>query len=530
VTRSSLWPIVAVATIAGLAHVTSLAGGFVWLDHAHLQDALATAPPAGWPSLFTHGFAGTGFYRPLMALSLSIDAALGGAPWLFHATTLAWHAAAAVMVVLAGEALGVAWKSARLAGALFAVHPATSLVAGAIAFRSEAMLAVALLALIVFHRAGRAGPAALALLAGALTKETGLALAPLVIAALALESRPAGVAPAGQRRWRLFAAEGAAFALALALRLAFAPGWRASTFPLNAGDAIGTRLAGLAKSAWFLLVPWDRSLCDAFAIAPFRGGRAFAGLVVLVALALWAHRRRGPALLLGLALLPALNLVPLMRWWSPHYLYLPLAFAAMLAAEWATQFGRHGLAVATAVGALWAGLSMQDGRRFISDETLWTPELAAQPACREAHFYLGDVAYERHHLEVAADHYERAIVATPGIISYVDRGAALQNLAVVRMKQARPNEARVAIHAALALVTGDRARRRLTHNLAAVELRAGDAGEAARLLEPEVARADAQAESIFLRARALHQLGREDEARGLLRMLPPRPGLSAPPR
>ena len=43
------------------------------------------------------------------------------------------------------------------------------------------------------------------------------------------------------------------------------------------------------------------------------------------------ERRHGRvAWFMALALLPSLQLVPIMRWWSPHYFYLPLAFVAML--------------------------------------------------------------------------------------------------------------------------------------------------------------------------------------------------------
>src|SRR5262245_12789032 len=107
-----------VALLAIAAHATALAGGFIWLDHAHIEDGLALAQSQGWPALFTQGFAGTGFYRPLMAVSLSIDAA-AGVPWLYHATTLAFHAGAAVATCIAGAALGLSRRAAVLAGALF---------------------------------------------------------------------------------------------------------------------------------------------------------------------------------------------------------------------------------------------------------------------------------------------------------------------------------------------------------------------------------------------------------------------------
>src|SRR5262245_1246165 len=119
-------PVVA-AGAAIAAHLTGLGGGFIWLDHAHIEEGLAIAEPSDWPSLFTRGFAGTGFYRPLVALSLSIDAAISNSPGFFKAVTLGWHAAAAYAVVLAARVLGLSERASTVAGLLFAVHPATSL-------------------------------------------------------------------------------------------------------------------------------------------------------------------------------------------------------------------------------------------------------------------------------------------------------------------------------------------------------------------------------------------------------------------
>jgi tetratricopeptide (TPR) repeat protein len=205
-----------------------------------------------------------------------------------------------------------------------------------------------------------------------------------------------------------------------------------------------------------------------------------------------------------------------MRWWSPHYFYLPLVFAAILAARAVEALP------ARAVWALvipLAALSLHDDLRFRSDATLWQPEVAAQPACREGHFYLGEHARERQRWDEAAIHYERALTETPAVLSYVDRGAALQNLGAARLAQGRFADAREVFTAALAVVIDPTARRRITHNLAVAELRAGRPAEAARVLEAETARPDAFPESIFIRARALHDLGREDEASALVRRL-----------
>ncbi len=498
---------IAVVTSALVAHLTALGGGFVWLDHAHVEEGLAIAPLARAHELFREGFAGTGFYRPMMALSLSLDAIVGRT-FVFHLTNLAWHAAAALLVYVVAQLLGLSRRAATVAGVLFAVHPVTAIVADAIAFRSEAMAAVALLALLWAHARGRPVVAALAVFFGALSKEIVFVLAPLFVVAFELSRLP-------RRKSLAPVAAGIGLALALVLRIAFAPAWRASHEPLGASDALGTRLAAFGKSSAAILLPVQRSVCDAFPVTPLYHPTALAGAVALGLLLYGACRRRGPGLLLAIASLPSLQLVPVMRWWSPHYLYVPFAFFAMLIAELADR--RGWVDKGKWAAALLAGVSLLDGRRFADDVALWTPEVKAQPACREGHLFLGDVARAEKRWDEAARRYEAALAPRPRMLAYVDRRAALQNLGVVRVEQHRFSDARAAFREALAGTADPRARRELTHDLAAAALNDGDPGEAERLLAPETERADALPASVLVRVLALDALGRHDEARSLER-------------
>ncbi len=508
-----------VPATAVLAHGSALGAGYVWLDHAHLEGRAAIAPPSGWLGLFMRGFAGTGYYRPLTALSLSLDA-LVGSPVLFHAVNLAWHAAAATMTAVVAETvLGRSRRAAVAAGALFAVHPLGSLVASAIAFRSESMLVTFLLLLLWAHRRPyskhNAAIAAGALFAAGLTKETGLALGPLFL--LAISTREDVRGP----RSRLLFAEGAALACALVLRFAFAPGWRASPEALGIDTGVGTRLSSLTKSALALVLPFDRTICDAFPVTPMTSPWALAGAAIAAFVVRLAVRRRGAATLLALALLPSLQLVPVMRWWSPHYMYLALAFVAILVSE-SVEWSRTTAASAVIGAALvvLGGVSFLEDRRFASDASLWRKEVAAQPACREGHFYLGEVAREARNWSLAAARYEAALEPRRGMLAYVDRRAVLQNLGTVHLEQSRFEEAKDAFRSALAGATDPEARRELTHDLAVASLRSGDAAGAARLLESETARADALPASLTVRALALEQLGREGEANELRTRLP----------
>ena len=57
-----------VALLAIATHATALRSGFIWLDHAHIEDGLALARSAPLTTLFERGFAGTGFYPDLGAV------------------------------------------------------------------------------------------------------------------------------------------------------------------------------------------------------------------------------------------------------------------------------------------------------------------------------------------------------------------------------------------------------------------------------------------------------------------------------
>jgi hypothetical protein len=501
--------------VAVVSHATALGGGAIWLDHAHFEQGLALAAPSGWPALFTRGFAGTGFYRPLAALSFSIDASLWNTPLFFHVVTLAWHGAASCLVLAAGHRLGLSRRAALAAAVLFAVHPLTSIVASANAFRSEAMMAVCLLGLLVAHLARRPGWAAAAMLGGALTKETAWLLAPLFI--LGLELRR-GRAEAGEPAPRkLLLAELVAFVVATSLHTAYAPPFRARHFPLALSEAVGTRLAALAKSALAVLIPSDRWICDAFPVTAWTNASALCGLLLLVGVAALAVRRGRLGLLFGISLLPSLQLVPVMRWWSPHYLYLPLAFGAMLVA--AALEGQRRSWLAPVVASALAVLSLKEGLRYRSDARLWAPEVAHEPACREGQFYLGEVARIGGDLETAARRYEQAAAPVPGVLAYADETAALANLGAIRFAQERYDEARAVWTSARLRSRDEDERRGIVHNLAALALARGDAPEALRALESEIGREDARPESLLIEAKALHALGREPEAVALLQRL-----------
>jgi Tfp pilus assembly protein PilF len=132
---------------------------------------------------------------------------------------------------------------------------------------------------------------------------------------------------------------------------------------------------------------------------------------------------------------------------------------------------------------------------------------------------LGEVARTAKRWPEAAREYQRALAAKARVLSYVDRFAALENLGAVQLGQGNLGQARAAFRAALELASSELDTRHLVHNLATTELVSGNAEEAARLLEREVARTDAMPAAILLQARAEAKLGRVAEATALVQRL-----------
>jgi hypothetical protein len=502
-----------IAAVAILAHGSALTGGFIWLDHGDIEEGAAISPPTRVWTLFARGFGRTGFYRPFQALSLSIDSWVGPA-WMFHATSLVFHAAAAVMVAVIAQRLWLEKRAAIVAGLFFSVHPVTSVVAGAISYRADEIITVALLGMLWAHAEKRPWLAAGAMVLGGLSKETALVLGPVFLMAFELLGRGDEHSKGSKRV--LFAAEAVAWVFCVSLRVLFAPPWNSRHFPLGLSDAVGTRLAAFFQSVGRLLWPFDTSLCDAFPIQPWVSDGALVGGLLLTALVVLAWRMRGPWVFAALAFVPSFQLIPTPRFWSPHYLYLPWAFLAIACVQAGFRFHKQLRWPALGVFAVCAGLSFWQGFRYRSDLTLFEPEIVRRPECLEGRLYLGDAHRQAGALDAAVLQYEVASTPNPSFLAYVDTGAALQNLGLVRLQQRRFEEAASAMERARPYFGKELDQRKLTHNLATVELARGNDLAAEQLLRSETERSDALRESMFIRARALAKLGRDDEAKALL--------------
>lgn len=384
------WALPLLLVCAAVVWLPVAAAGFVWDDQGLVVGNLLTPDLANLPRFFaidlwastSVGEGVSGYYRPLMLVSLALDrAAWGLSPVGHHLHGLAWHLLAVAAVFRLLEA-PLGWRPALLAATVFAVHPVQVEAVTWVAARNDPMAAALglwALVCVAAPRPGRGRLAAafgLALLAGLAKESVVLLPALLLIVDLARGQRP---------RWVRYAPLLGGIAVVVGMRLLAGVG--GATWP----DPIGWRLllarspdvAALVGRLW--VAPWPLSAGYALewlARAPlWHRAVGTVGLVAVVAATIALGRRLGRRALLGLpwALVAGAPVVlPLADkgLFGDRYLYLGMvgmgALAGMLA-------GRRALGVAVAVAlpsAVMVQLRLTD---WTDERALWTQAVAVSP-------------------------------------------------------------------------------------------------------------------------------------------------------
>lgn len=458
--------------LALLVAVPTLRFGYVHDDFSLIAGNRDLASPGGWSALAAsplERWMGPGypFYRPLAMLSYrATPAAPDPAP--HHAVNALAHATTTAAVFALATSLGEPPRTALLAAALFAVHPAHAEAVAWLSARADLLAALfALLAWVATLRASsgyaRALLAATLYVAALAAKESAAAL-PLAIVASA--------APAAAR-WR----QAGFFALALCawlgLRALVVPGGAPAlshpllreTLPTQARvlAALTADIAGQLAGAGTGRL--DYSLAR-FAAAPLDAAcaRNALALTLLVAVALVDVRRSGLARaspwLLGLlaSFLPLLaNLTrPTTALFALRYLYLPSAFLCLGLARSAAR-----APIALAVLILLFALRFESALPPFADPVaLWSHELAVSPGWPVASHNLANallaVARERIvHGDRAAG--ESVLLRAFALAPDTPRLAA--NLGFFYLSSEKPERARPYLEEALRLDPLDRASR-----------------------------------------------------------------------
>jgi hypothetical protein len=269
-----VWPQLAAAACAALLYAPSLTFGLVFDDHSLVS---AEGPVyLGGPWLP---------YRPLRHASLWLDHLVGGgAPWAYHLTNVALHAAASALVVKLAMRAGARGAAALVCALPFVVHPLGVEAVAYVGGRRDLLVAVCGLAALVAWASpsGRTALAIACVVAAAAAKETGLLFVFLLAGASAC-----GIGPPLRRAFAPLAFAGlAAFALPVAYGATgpLAPRGDAATKLVVAG-AIARHYSEQIVAPRTLSVEYPHLRCKSAACVRLAGTRSSAGLAILAALA-----------------------------------------------------------------------------------------------------------------------------------------------------------------------------------------------------------------------------------------------------
>lgn len=509
----------ALVTVTLLAYLPAIRGGFIWDDDFYVTGNVHLRSADGLRAIWLDRSA-TPQYYPMTHTTFWIEYHLWGLdPLGYHVVNVLLHAAAAILVALVLEALGI--PGAWLAAAVFALHPVHVESVAWITERKNTLSAVfylgSALAFLTSERRPRGRWLALVLFVAALLSKSVTASLPVALAIAIVWKRGrlgrdeirwlaamlgigvvAGLQTVALERGQV-GAEGREFALSFAERV------------LVAGRAVWFYLGKLVWPARLSFV-YEKWSIDAGTWLPWFFP---AGALAAIAGA-WAMRRRigtgtlAALVFYGITLFPALgflNVYPMRySFVADHFQYLASVGPITLAAAWVAGFerGRRRAAVAAAVVLVALGArTWAQGHAYADLDTLWRRTIESSPRAFMAHYNLGKMLAEKGRVDEAIAHYEEALRVKPDLVeaivnlanAYADRhrtedaitmyrrvlaidprmAAAHYNLGLALEETGRPEEALEAYRGAVA---ADRRFGPAYNNLAILLYRRGEVAAA----------------------------------------------------
>lgn len=424
--RPYLW----IAAAAIILYAKSLSFGYTFLDdnililrdYAFLKE-IANIVPAFFRKVFYGSY--LPYYRPLLTVSLMIDAQIGGvAPFMYHMTNIAAHAAASCLVFALLERLGYLRLPSFLFSAIFAVHPVLSQGVAWIPGRNDTIMAVfaiaSFLSLVGLLRTGRrayyAGHLTFLVLA-LFTKETALMLIPVSLVYLYAVARERLFS-----RRCVFLAAGWAAAVLLwyACRQAAVRG----SMEFTVADAWPILLAYLPAAAQFtgkIFFPVNLSVFPTMEDTTYVWGSVSIALLLLALL--FTKERRYGRIVFGLAWAVLFLLPSLVRAnyrisadFIEHRVYVPMiGFFILLLETDLVKKARRPAMVAAGVAAI-AGCAFITSvhiDNFRDRLAFWGDAVRTSPHSPFAHMAMGNIHYESGRLDEAAGEYRKALALDP---------------------------------------------------------------------------------------------------------------------
>ena len=455
-----------------VAHAPALRATFVWDDTALvLRDPLIRSwrlIPAGFQHFLFVDATPSNFYRPLQRLTYTLEYwAFVFRPGPYHWTNILLHSAASIAFFAFAVTLlrfyGIPERrstiTAVVASLAWGLHPVHSGAVDYVAGRADSLAALfgfaglyCLVRALSLERVVRwkfSVLSSLALLASALSKESGLVFAGLAIIFIVLT-----------KKWGALRAVGIPLIIVLAiyatLRNQVPPvevPQLSPPAPALARPIIAAR--ALAEYAGIVIAPinlhmerdvenhaWGYNPASLTAGA-WRELQTLAGMIVLGVLlwGTWRSWKREPAIFTllifaGVSYLPVCGFFSLNANIAEHWIYVPLAFLFLAIALQMTAIlerNRAAFSLTIAIATLW--ILLVGMRTFVRAQdwrdprTFFTRTIAAGGDSARMLINLGGLELSEGHLEKAETLFQRALAKNP------EQPFALLNLAAVALKR-----------------------------------------------------------------------------------------------
>lgn len=455
-----------------VAHAPALRATFVWDDTALvLRDPLIRSwrlIPAGFQHFLFVDATPSNFYRPLQRLTYTLEYwAFVFRPGPYHWTNILLHSAASIAFFAFAVTLlrfyGIPERrstiTAVVASLAWGLHPVHSGAVDYVAGRADSLAALfgfaglyCLVRALSLERVVRwkfSVLSSLALLASALSKESGLVFAGLAIIFIVLT-----------KKWGALRAVGIPLIIVLAIYATLrnqvppvevpqlSPPAPALARPIIAARALA-EYAGIVIAPINLHMerdvenhPWGYNPASLTAGA-WRELQTLAGMIVLGVLlwGTWRSWKREPAIFTllifaGVSYLPVCGVFSLNANIAEHWIYVPLAFLFLAIALQMTAIlerNRAAFSLTIAIATLW--ILLVGMRTFVRAQdwrdprTFFTRTIAAGGDSARMLINLGGLELSEGHLEKAETLFQRALAKNP------EQPFALLNLAAVALKR-----------------------------------------------------------------------------------------------
>lgn len=384
--------------------------------------------------------------RPGTLLYLMLIAAIcGQEPFGYHLGSNLLHAANVVLLFglllrlikpeLAGQTRSTVLKvqlAAAAAALLFALHPIAAEPVAAVCYSSDLLVTfftlLALLSVTAFRpnnlpiALGTGGVCTLCAFAAVTCKESGAAVAPLLVAYWFLFRRGEAKIP-----WLLlFIAATSVTGIFLTARFFYATSSGQVASSYFGGSFL--RVFLIQPRIWVFMLgelAWPTRLSADYTPDRLSGISTLLALIILTGVGwfqvwLWRRSRLGA---LGIAiywlgLATVSNFIPLVRPMADRFYYLPLAGVAMqlLALLVMASRSRWGLGACLPLIGLFLPLTFLTLKReavFTNEFSLWSDTIQASPRSSTAYTGLGNVLFEKGQLDEAMAAYEKAVEINP---------------------------------------------------------------------------------------------------------------------